>query len=273
MQEETQSPPETRTSRLGPALGLLLALAFGAALGVACDDEGSPLVAIDEPPDAGCIRTQGPQSYQVYFVIDVSGSMGPFLTDLKNQIVSFASGFGEYDAEGRPIRVDYYVVAFVNDVKWYGGRMTSVIALQAAFEEAIARGQTNLNVVQNRFNAEPEENTLDALTAVIESGPTAEAKLIMIAADAPFVEAPVVLADGIQVRSTYDQVYAELEAIGARVHAFVPDQLDGLSRTYAGKPALTALPGSTVHSLRDLSGAEDEIRETLSFIAREASCN
>lgn len=239
----------------------------------ACNDDTGPIVTAEEPPDAGCIRAATPQTYQVYFVVDVSGSMGPFLTDLKEQLVSFADGFPEFDAEGRVVRVEYYVVAFVNDVKWYGGRMTSVIALQAALDEAIERGKTNLNLDQNKLNAEPEENTLDALASVIESGPTAEARLIMLAGDAAFVEAPRVLSEGIMVRSSYATILEELGGIQARIHAFVPDQLDGLTRTYAGQPALTSLPGSTINSLRDLTDANDRIRETLNLIARGAACN
>lgn len=257
----------SRSSALIPAI--LTALAIGAG----CQDDAARLATVEEPPDAGCIRTEEPQTYEVYFVIDVSGSMGPFLNDLRDELVAFADGFARLDDQGRPVRVDYYVVAFVNDVKRFGGRMTSVIALQAAFEEAIARGQTNMNLMQNRFNAEPEENLLDALADVIAGNPSAEANLILVANDAPFLESPSILSDRIEVRSNYASIRADLERVGARVHAFVPDQLDGLSRTYQGQPALTSLPGSTVHSLRDLTGANSEIRSTLSFIAREAACN
>src|SRR5262245_2167431 len=121
---------------------LLLSITLAAFFLSGCPDDTGPITTIEEPPDAGCLREMAPQTYQVYFVVDVSGSMGPFLTDLRNELVAFAGGFPELDAEGRPVRVDYYVVAFVNDVKWYGGRMTSVIALQAALDEAIERGQT-----------------------------------------------------------------------------------------------------------------------------------
>src|SRR5436190_5186243 len=100
---------------------LAAASLFATLLGTACAEDSGPITTIEEPPDAGCIREAAPQTYQVFFVIDVSGSMGPFLTDLRNQIVTFANGFPKLDSEGRIVRVDYYVVAFVNDVKWYGG--------------------------------------------------------------------------------------------------------------------------------------------------------
>jgi hypothetical protein len=244
-----------------------------AMLFAGCQDDGSPISTIDEIPDAGCARTAIPKTFQVYFVIDVSGSMAPFLMDLRNQLVSFVDGFPKLDSEGRPVRVDYYVIAFVNDVKQYGGRMTSVIALQGALDEAIERGQTNLNLMQNKVNAEPEENTLDALAKVIEMEPSAEVRLVMIAGDATIPEAPAILSENIEVKSNYATILSELTRIEANIHAFVPDELDGLSRTFEGMPALTSLPGSTVNSLRDLTGANDRIRETLTKIASGASCN
>jgi hypothetical protein len=249
------------------------AIAMAAIVFAACSDNSARIVTVEEPPDAGCLRMQEPQTFQVYFVTDVSGSMGPFLNDLSRELVSFAGGFSQFDPLGRPTRIDFYVVAFVNDVKWYGGRMTSVIAIQAAFSDAIARGAKNLNLTTDTANAEPEENVLDAIQSVIDSKPTAEARLVMIATDSNFVESPTVLSGPVQVKSTYANVLAGLQSISARVHAFVPDQLDGLTRNYHGMAPLTSLPGSTVHSLDMLTGATDQIRSTLSFIAREAACN
>lgn len=281
--------PRIRWLRPSPRVGRFASSQFGAAgmsiffaagllgvggVGAGCtDDTGNRLVNVEQPPDAGCIRTQEPSSYEVYFVVDVSGSMGPFLTDLKSELLGFAENFAREDSEGQRIRVDYYVVAFVNDVKMYGGRMTSVISLQSALQEAIDRGQTEQNLTQNRANAEEAENMLDALSEVVKTSRDAEAKLVLIAADATFVEAPAILSDNIQVKSTYTSIKSDLQGIGARVHAFVPDKLDGLTRTYHNEPPLTSLAGSTVNSLRALTGVRSKIRETLSFIAREAACN
>jgi hypothetical protein len=254
-------------------LAAILSVCALCALGSACADDSSKIVTVEEPPDAGCLRPETPQTYQVYFVTDVSGSMSPFLSALSEELVTFAGGFSQFDTQGRPTRVDFYLVAFVNDVKWYGGRMTSVIALQASFDEAIARGAKNLNLNTDTPNAEPEENMLDAVQSVIDSKPDAEAKLVLVATDSAFAEAPTVLSGNIMVKSTFATVRSELEMIGARVHAFVPDQLDGLTREYNGQPSLTTLPGSTSHSLLNLTGSSEQIRQTLTTIAHEASCN
>lgn len=248
------------------------ALTAGGLIGCS---ESLRLGTAPEPPDAGCTRPEQPQTFQVYFVQDVSGSMGIFLTDLSKELLSFASGFPKFDSQGRPVRVEYHVVAFVKDVKTYGGRMTSVIALQAAFDEAIARGQTNLNLTSDTLSAGGvAENMLDALGEVIDQKPTAEAKLIMLSADDDgFAEAPEVLPPNIHVKWKYTDVRAGLERMGARIHAFVTGPIDGVTRMYKGQPSLTSLPGASVHSLGQLQGASEEIRKTLSFIAREAACN
>ena len=258
--------------RASPLSYLVTAAALAASL-AACQDESTPLLIADDRPDAGCIRNQEPSTYEVFFVIDVSGSMGPFLTELKEELVSFANGFPERDALGRRVRIDYYVVAFVNDVKVYGDRMTTIIALQAAFDEAIAAGQTNYNLTVHTFNSEPEENLLDAMSTALQLAQGAEAKLIMMATDAPFFEAPQVLSERIPVQTAYGALLADLQTSGARIHAFTASALDGITREFKHQPPLTSLPGSTVHRLQDLQGANDLIRETLAFIARESSCN
>lgn len=254
-----------------PACAPALVLAWAAAL---CGCHGANLVAPVLPPrDAGCDRTQPPQTYQVYFVTDVSGSMAPFLEKLSAALVTFAGAFSPFDGLGRPVLVDFFLVAFVNDVKSYGGRMTSSIALQAAFDEAIARGATGKNLAHDSPNADTAENLLDAIQAVVDAHPTADARLMMIATDSEFAEAPAVLTLDLPVRSTYAAVLGELRALGVRVHAFVPAELDGLTRDYHDQPALTTLPGSSVHDLDALTQAPEQIADALSRIAQQAGCH
>ncbi|MBI2373481.1 MAG: hypothetical protein HYV07_05725 [Deltaproteobacteria bacterium] len=248
-----------------------IALAF--VFAGACGDDGGGGISLAEEPKSECIRPEEPHTYEVFFVIDVSGSMSPFLRDVRGELVALADNLPEADADGRRVRVDYYLIAFVNDARMYGGRMTSVVALQSAFDEAIEDGLTNYNLNVRTFNAEEEENLLDALTLALDTNPSAEAKLFFIAADAPFVEAPRVLSESIPVQSKYTDVMQRLGVVGARIHAFTEDQLDGLTRTFHQQPALTTLPGSTVHALEDLRGAREKIRGTLADIAARAACN
>jgi len=250
----------------------IAALAVSASL--ACDDTTGGLAIADPVPDSGCIRPGEPATYEVFFVLDVSGSMGPFLMDLRSELVAFADGLPETDADGRRIRVDYYVIAFVNDVKMFGnGRMTSIIALQSAFDDAITAGQTNYNLNVRTFNSEPEENLLDAIGLAIEQRPSAEARMLFVATDAPFKEAPDTLHEMIQVQRTYESVYADLEMLEMRVHAFTASAVDGITRGFGNHKALTELPGSSVHRLQELTGARQKIQDTLRNIAADSVCN
>ena len=151
--------------------------------------------------------------------------------------------------------------------------MTSVIALQDAFREAVAEGATDFNLNIHTFNAEPEENLLDALDDALNADSDAEASLFFVATDAAFKEAPTTLNQGIAIRSTYQDILNRLTAREARIHAFTASAVDGITRPFNHIPPLTSLPGSTVHQLEDLQGANDRIKETLEYIAQDAACH
>jgi len=252
-------------------INLLILLVCALVLG-ACKD-GTGISVARESPDAGCNREEQPHTYTVYFVLDVSGSMGVFLTDLRRELQTFVENFPEFDEEGRRVQIDFYLIAFVNDIKHFGGgRMTSVIALQDAFESAIVEGSTDYNLNVRSFNAEQEENMLDALGEIFKLQSTSEAQMVILATDAPFTEHPNFLNEGIQVQHTYAGVLEQLSKMNARVHAFTNRDMNGITREYMHQPPLTSIPGSTVHRLNDLTGAGSRIRETLGLIARNASC-
>jgi hypothetical protein len=254
----------------------LACVAIAAALGAtACsEDGGTPLAPIESPPDAGCVLPHDPETYQVFFVIDVSSSMGPYLENLSAQLLSLAKGFPEQNAQGLPVRVDYYLVAFVSDVKVFGGgRMTSLIAIQAAFDDAIAAGHDGYNLTQHTIDSTPGGNVLDALGQVLAFNPSAEAKMVILATDSSFPEAPAILYRDIHVQGTYADTLAAVRAAGLRFHIFSLPGVEGLEANYDNLPPLSSLPGSTVHDLGDLAGASDAIRGTLTAIAKGSRCN
>lgn len=243
-----------------------------AAIAGGCDED--PVLVPTEPTI--CLRETTPNSYEVYFVIDVSGSMAPFLTDVKNELSAFAESLPEFDDRGRSTSVQFFVIGFVNDVRWYPENVRSLsdaTQVEAAFDSAIEDGKDNRNLNEPTVNAEVEENLLDALKAALDNRPSSDANVILLATDADFVEAPDELSGNIPVQASYREIRSGLERVGARVHAFVSPDTDGLTRSYAGEPALTSLPGSTVHDITALTGARDTIRKTLTVIAESADCN
>lgn len=249
---------------------------LGGLLAAGCDDGGPIVAPVPLPPDAGCVIDEAARTFEVYFVIDVSNSMVPFLTDLATELAAFTRSFPEENARGDRVLSSYFVVAFVNDVKLFppeAERMTSHIAVGDAIRTAIAEAEGNRNLNSNTPNADPDENLLDALGAVIDRAPDPDFLLVLVATDQGFREAPAMLSGDITVTRTYAEVRSGLEALGARVHAFVPDQLDGLTRDYRGEPPLTDLNGGRVFDLRDLAAARESIRATLEDIALDAACN
>lgn len=252
---------------------LVPSLVLACALLVSGCKEGTGITVATASPDAGCIRQEQPHSYTVYFVLDVSGSMSVFLTDLSRELQTFVENFPEFDDEGRRVEIDFYLIAFINDIKHFGGgRMTSVIALQDAFESAIDEGSTGYNLNVRSFNAEQEENMLDAISEIFKIQSSSEAQMLMLATDAPFVEYPAQLNEAIQVQTTYGGVLEQLSKRNVRVHAFTSRDMDGITREYMHQPPLTSLTGSTIHQLSSLTGVGGKIRETLGLIARNASC-
>ncbi len=253
-----------------------LTLSVGLSTAGGCADDTPAISVARPPPEPECVVDEVPQRYEIYFVIDVSGSMVPFLHNLASAVQSFSSSFPTRDVQDNRILVNYYVIAFVNDVIWVPSnarRMTQPIAVQAAIETAITRGANNTLLTKDLKNAEPDENLLDALSEVIGNKPDNDAQvLVLVATDAGFREAPDVLSGNIPVNSNYASVLADLESIGAQIHAFTPDQLDGLTRQYAGQPALTTLAGSGSYSLRELESSAELIEQTLSDIALTATC-
>jgi hypothetical protein len=265
--------PKSETRRRRRPLGIILTLVLIALFAVSGCKDGTGISVASDSPDSGCARVTPPHSYTIYFILDVSGSMGLFLTGLSRELQTFIENFPEYDDEGERVRIDFYVIGFVNDIKHFGGgRMTSAIALQDAFEQAIEEGSTDYNLNVRSFNAEREENLLDALGQISTIDSDSEAQMVMIATDAPFVEYPNLLNEGIQVQNTYAGILEMLTNMDARIHAFTPRAMDGITRTFMKQDALTSLPGSSIHRLDSLTGAGTKIRETLGLIARNASC-
>lgn len=254
-------------------LGPLLASSLGV---MGCTDESTFVAPIPPPRDAGCVVGNTSRTFDIYFVVDVSRSMQAFLSSLAQELSTFALGFPETDQQGNRVLVSYYVVAFVNDVRLFpdeAERMTSHIAVSAAIRAAIDRAQGNRNLNVNTQNVDDEENLLDALGAVIDRAPSADSVLVLVATDQSFPEAPASLSGGITVTRTYEEVFSGLQGLGARVHAFVPGAIDGLTRPFGTQPPFTTLQSGQIFDLNDLSGAEASIRATLEGIARDATCN
>ncbi len=262
------------------ATTLLAPAAVLAALALSGCEDTPPITVVDEPLDAGCGGGDEPRRFEVYFALDVSGSMAPFLRDVRDELEGFAGGFPEFDRLGRGVRVDYFVVGFVNDYKVFGdpdndgdGRMSSTLAVRSALDDAITAGLGNSNLTTATPNIEEEENLLDALAQIPMMSTATAVKVVIIATDADFAENPDILGPGIQVVNTFAGVRQKLVDLDAQVHVFTRPLMPGLNIPYRNVPPLSELPGSSSARLDELLGARDRVRARLNEIAQNATCN
>ena len=264
-------------SRTPRSWALLCAAAF-ALEATGCSDEVPQITVTPTVTDAGCNLGLAPRFYEVFFVLDVSTSMTRFLElGLAQQLDSLTRALPERDSIDQRVFVDYYVLGFANDFKWFpegaARRMTSRIAVQSAIEQAVNAGRDGNNLTQPFANTEAPENLLDALSAVIDFNPQAEVVVVIVATDANISEFPTVLSTEIPVQSSYANVLQDLLDRDIQLHALTIAELDGLTRMFKGQPPLTSGPGSRTYRLSELVASQEALQGALQEIGQTAACN
>lgn len=254
------------------ALGLVLAgcvADVGPLVGSDLDPAEHPWEACDQAEATGDPATE--RNLHVFFAIDVSGSMEPFLREVQQELLALVSSLDPIVEQGGT--VSYYVIGFVNDVRWFPGpdrRLFSVSQVQAAIDDAIRLGETGYNLNYHTFNLEDPENLLTALLAVPEHEDGRDNPVIIAATDAPLAEAPAVLYPDIELEQTMDEAVVRLEEVGARLHLFVGRPRDNLERGFRNPQDLGAL--ARMRSIDSVVGSSRLIRKALLDIGRDAAC-
>lgn len=238
----------------------------------ACGTDGGITTVVQPPPE--CDIARQPRKYAVYFALDVSGSMHRFLETLGDSAADLARSFPKEDGDGRQVMVDFYVVAFVNNVAWFPGPspMNLPMDVKDAIQQAIqaAEGEHNLNA--SSLNLERAENSLDALSAIVEAKRRPDTKsVVILATDAGFVEAPNTLSGPFEVKARLADVREGLERIQADVHVFTPAPIDGITRNFGTQPGLNAVPGVKHHDIPANASAKGLIG-VMKSIGFDASC-
>ncbi len=249
----------------------LAALALAGS--VACDDPASVVPNIPPPTVERCTQSI-PRTFQVYFVVNVSRSMSEYLEALALELESFADGFPDVDVNGDLILVNYYVVAFVNDVGFFpegAPRMTSSIAVAQAIEDAVDRGRDNRNL-DGSDNGEinGDENLLDALGAALDNGTEADRVLFLIATEDNFRNQGERLSPNFIVENDYLDIRERLLTAQEKglVYAFTDGTVEGIDRNFDGNPPLFTDGRIDLNALLDSSA----VSAILGDIAQEVAC-
>ncbi|NJK89159.1 MAG: hypothetical protein HC923_06965 [Myxococcales bacterium] len=240
---------------------------------LSCGDEATVVIPSVRPPVVERCSESVPRTFEVYFILNVSGSMETFLTAMRDQLEAFALGFPDVDVNGDRLLVDYYVIGFVNDHAFFpegAARMTSSIAVAQAIQDAIdaATGDRNFD---GSNNSERSENMLDAVDAALDNISNADRKLFLIASLDPFANQGERLLPNFTVQNAYADVRDRLQSSRADsfVYAFTNGDLEGFDRSYRGQAAIQA---DGLFDLGVLLGDTSGVGSILNQIAEEVAC-
>jgi hypothetical protein len=272
---------ETTTTTTSPGTSISATLSSSAgtedsAANTGDDDGGS--AADDAPADS----TDGPkfdvmnmgdgganpdtgmgcdQDIDIVFVMDVSTSMGPFLSKLADEILVVDQAIADLMVPNPP---HYGLVVFVDDAAILNGGApyADVETLRADFMMWSTFTSTNYQVGGGNYNTTWPENSLDALylaAAGFQWRPQGDQTLRMIihTTDDTFWDGPTV-QNGVMIQHGYEEVVDALQSREIRMFTFAAqiggmceceDVTPGWSTPYMGLPPI---PDSTDGEAYDL---------------------
>jgi hypothetical protein len=185
--------------------------------------------------------------------MDVSTSMGPFLSKLANEILVVDQAIKQLQLIAPP---QYGLVVFVDDTRFIsnGQPYTDLNQLKQDFETWSNFTSSNQQTNSTNLNSTWPENSLDALYRAANEfawRPTTQTlRMIIHTTDDTFWNGPT-SADGEQIQHSYAETVAALQATQIRVFSFAAklgDQRvhgrDGrLVFAYQGQPAIPSATG------------------------------
>lgn len=201
------------------------------------------------------------QDIDIVFVMDVSTSMGPFLSKLADEILVVDQALADL---GLPNAPHYGLAVFVDDSALTNGGAPypDAMTLQGEFTMWSTFTSTNSQVSGSGFNSTWPENSLDALYAAavgFQWRPPGDdtLRLIIHTTDDTFWNGPT-MQDGVMIQHGYDETVDALQAAQIRTFSFAAqiggmceceDVTPGWSTPYQGK---TALPEATDGGVFDI---------------------
>jgi hypothetical protein len=207
------------------------------------------------------------QSIDIVFVMDVSTSMGPFLTKLAQEMPAVDSAAKALNLASAP---HYGLVVFVDDTLIANSSQpyTDVSILQSDFQSWANFTQSNQQVNVATSNGTFPENSLDALyrasTEFAWRPAASTLRIVIHTTDDTFWNGPT-STDGVQVIHNYTDTVKSLTDNQVRVFAFAsllggPLEFDDVSQgwfaPYAGAKSIPDSTGGGVFKLDDvLSGS------------------
>lgn len=198
-------------------------------------DGGGP--GIERPETVSTAPTTGAacvQNIDIVFVMDVSSSMGPFLTKLAQEISVVDSALMAMSPGAAPY---YGLAVFVDETKILnnGQPFANVPTLRAEFERWAKLTYQNRQLDNPEQNSTWPENSLDAIygAASTFAWRPGSLRVVIHTTDDTFWEGPTT-ADGIAVQRNYAETVTKLKNEQVRVFSFAaqrggPNEADDVS--------------------------------------------
>jgi hypothetical protein len=209
-------------------------------------------------PDAGGCN----QAIDIVFVMDVSTSMGPFLSKLANEIQAVDTAVKALNLTVTP---HYGLVVFVDDTTFANSAKpyADVTTLATDFKTWASFTSSNQQTSGGGTNSTWPENSLDALyraAAEFDWRPAASTLRIVIhTTDDTFWQGPTT-QDGVQILHDYQGTVSALQGAEVRVFSFAsklggPFENEDVSAGWFGPyQGMTSLPDATGGGVYELDG-------------------
>lgn len=224
------------------------------------------------------------QDIDIVFVMDVSTSMGPFLSTLADEILVVDEAIAEL---GLPNAPHYGLVVFVDDTALLNTGMPygDVATLRADFMEWSAFTSTNFQVGGGELNSTWPENSLDAIylaAAGFQWRPQGDQtlRLVIHTTDDTFWDGPT-NQNGVAIQHGYEEVVAALQDREIRMFTFAAqiggmcecdDVTPGWSTPYMGMPPIPESTDGAAFDLDLVLAGQLSLSEAINGLIEENMC-
>ena len=224
------------------------------------------------------------QDIDIVFVMDVSTSMGPFLSTLADEILVVDQAIADL---GLPNPPHYGLVVFVDDTALHnpGAPYGDVATLRADFMEWSAFTSTNFQVGGGEYNSTWPENSLDALylgAAGFQWRPEGDGtlRIIIHTTDDTFWDGPT-NQNGVAIQHGYEEVVAALQDREIRMFTFAAqiggmceceDVTPGWSTPYMGLPPIPESTDGAAFDLDLVLAGQLSLSEAINGLIDENMC-
>ncbi len=223
------------------------------------------------------------ESVDIVFVMDVSTTMGPFLSKLASEIDAVDQAASNL---GLPSPPRYGLVVFVDDVLFVNNKQpySSAAQLKADFQTWSAFAASNQQVGGGNSNYTFTENSLDALYAAATEfawRPVGTVqRLIIHTTDDAFWQGPQT-QNGVNIQYNYGQVLQALQQNQIRTFSFASkiggqcnclDVSAGWFGPYVGSPSLPSATGGDAFELDQVMAGQVSLSASITGAVEESLC-